>query len=66
MKDFIKTDIEGYVKDVSTGAVININTKELDSVKEKRRQFKLLKELQNDVAFLKAEVEALKKLIKEK
>lgn len=55
----IKTDnAPGYARDVNTGAVVNINTSEIEQAKQakirRRRKDSELKELKKDVDDIKA------------
>ena len=68
MNKYIKTDVEGFVKDPSSGAVLNVDTEKLSAYK-KQKQFyennkknsERIEKLENDIGDIK---EMLQKLLK--
>jgi len=68
MNKYIKTDVEGFVKDPSNGAVLNVDTEKLSAYK-KQKQFyennkknsERIEKLENDIGDIK---EMLQKLLK--
>ncbi len=47
---------QNYIKDKKSGAVLNINTKEIDELKHRRNQNKQLKQLENRVMNLESQL----------
>lgn len=47
---------QNYIKDKKSGAVLNINTKEIEELKHRRNQNKQLKELENRVMNLESQL----------
>jgi len=68
MNKYIKTDVEGFVKDPSSGAVLNVDTEKLSAYK-KQKQFyennkknsERIEKLENDIGDIK---EMLQQLLK--
>ena len=55
--------IKGFIRDLSTGILINKNKDELFAVKEKQKNLKEARDTKNEIAWLKNEVIELRKLI---
>ena len=63
--DLIKVDGQpGFAKDKKSGAILNINSTEIERRKEiKRRQRELAEQRDNEIAQLKNEVSEIKSLL---
>jgi hypothetical protein len=62
---YLKTNIDGYVKDKKTGIVINRNQSDLSAYKKQRDAIKRTKKLEADLCSLKAKEEENTKLLQE-
>ena len=60
-----KTDAPGYLKDEATGVVLNRNESEYTKHMMERRKAKEHKQVRDDVALLKNEVEKIQKMLHE-
>ena len=64
--ELIKTNVPGYELDVESGAIINVDPEGWSQfVAERNATLKSMK-MEDEINFLKNQVEALQKLIKEK
>lgn len=59
-----KTNVEGYAKDVDTGVVINTNNNDYISYVQNRERSKKMRDVENDIAWLKKECAEIKELFK--
>lgn len=62
----MKTDLDGFVKDQDTGAVINTDFSDYDRYVSQKNQHKEYLKTKNDIASLQEEMAELKKLLLEK
>lgn len=58
-----KTDIQGVVKDQSSGALINTDDKKLNAYKTQKKLFRDVKMLQNEVVELREQLQRLKEMV---
>lgn len=56
MNRLVKTNVPGLLKDSKTGLIVNTNQDELNAVRARR---KASRAVQNEIAFLKAEIQKL-------
>lgn len=61
---YIKTEDDSYVKDGSSGAVLNTNSTAYAAFKQQRQSLKNAQKLQEDVESLKDEINEIKTLLK--
>lgn len=62
----MKTDLDGFVKDPDTGAVINTDFSDYDRYVSQKNQHKEYLKTKNDIASLQEEMAELKRLLLEK
>lgn len=62
----MKTDLDGFVKDQDTGAVINTDFSDYDRYVSQKNQHKEYLKTKNDIASLQEEMAELKRLLLEK
>lgn len=62
----VKTNIDGYYKDATSGVVINMNDAEYRTYLGQKQQYKEYKATLDQVTELKKELEEMKKLFMEK
>lgn len=64
--DYVKVlDHDNLVRDVNTGAIINIDKTSIDDAKKGRNGSSAIRKLQNDVEELKSELFEIKQLLRE-
>jgi cell shape-determining protein MreC len=56
----LKTDAKGYVKDVTTGVVLNNDSQEYAAYILQREQNRRMQSYQKDIEFLKSELHEIK------
>jgi len=68
MNKYYKTDVEGYVKDMSSGAVLNVDHRKLDAYKKQKKFFDdqkkdtdRLNKVENDISEIKQMLQQLLK-----
>ena len=68
MNKYYKTDVEGYVKDISSGAVLNVDNKKLEAYKkqkqfyeEQKKDSDRLNKVENDINDIKTMLQQLLK-----
>ena len=59
----VKTDIEGYLKDEKTGAIVNNNFHELDMILIQRKQHLENVELKTKVSQLEDDIRTIKEML---
>lgn len=60
-----QTEKEGIVKDTSTGALINTNKASLSAYKRQKKKFQQIDVLQQENIQIRAELEEIKKTLRE-
>lgn len=65
MEKYIKTEISGLVRDIQSGAIINIDNSEYKSILSQRNKKKEIDKLQQDVAELSSSIGEIKSLLKQ-
>jgi hypothetical protein len=68
MNKYYKTDVEGYVKDMSSGAILNVDHNKLDAYKKQKKFFDdqkkdtdRLNKVENDISEIKQMLQQLLK-----
>jgi hypothetical protein len=68
MNKYYKTDVEGYVKDISSGAVLNVDNKKLEAYKKQKQFYEdqikdsdRLNKVENDINDIKTMLQQLLK-----
>ena len=63
MKEIVKTNIPGYVKNIKSGAVINKNEKEYNDILEKRKLDKELADIKNRFSLMECELIKIRNIL---
>jgi len=65
-KDYIRTNVEGFVKDPSTGAILNVDNAQLDAYRKQKmiinnsvRNNERIEKVENDLSEIKQMLQAL-------
>lgn len=66
MRNLLKTELEGYVKDEESGAILNTDFSDYDRFVAQKTQYKEYLKTKNDIASLQMEMAELKRLLLEK
>jgi serine/threonine-protein kinase RIO1 len=60
-----KTNAEGYSKDLNSGVVVNTNNRDYSAYIQERERIKQMRDVQNEITWLKKEFAELRELFKE-
>lgn len=63
MKNYAKTNADGYYRDMNTGALINMNDSEYERILLARKQKAEMSSLNDEVCNLKQEISEIKNLL---
>jgi len=63
MQNYIKTNADGYYRDTSTGALINMNDAEYQKILIARKKSKEISNITSEVSTLKQEMSEIKNLL---
>lgn len=62
---FHNTDVDGYVKDTSTGAVLNINNQKLEIYKKQKQAFETARQTSSRINKVESDLNDIKKMLKQ-
>jgi hypothetical protein len=59
------TDVDGYIKDTDTGAVLNINSQKLETYKKQKQVFETAKQTAERINKVECDLNDIKKMLKQ-